>query len=122
MLRSLLAALNVRPEEQIQVVLMLAVGFFMGTFIATFSVTAESLFLSQLSNQLNNAFLFAGLLGIVSTLLFTFFQNKVKFSSLMIACMILIIMFVHDVYVLYRSAHRNIITRSSSPCIVSRGR
>jgi len=102
MLRSLLAALNVRPEEQIQVALMLAIGFFMGTFTATFSVTAESLFLSQLSDQLNSAFLFAGLLGIASTLLFTFFQNKVKFSSLTIACMILIIMFVTIVYVLYR--------------------
>jgi hypothetical protein len=81
---------------------MLAVGFFMGTFIATFSVTAESLFLSQLSEQLNNAFLFAGIFGIVSTLLFTFFQNRVKFSSLAISCMILIIISVTVVYVLYR--------------------
>src|ERR1041384_3830037 len=102
MLRSLLAALNVRPEEQIQVVLMLAVGFFMGTFIATFSVTAESLFLSQLSNQLNNAFLVAGILGIVSTGLFSFFQNKIKFSTLTIACMMLVIASVTTVYVLYR--------------------
>lgn len=102
MLRSLLSALNVRPEEQIQVVLMLAIGFFMGTFIATFSVTAESLFLSQISNQLNNAFLVAGILGIASTMLFSFFQNKVKFSSLTIACMLLIIASVTVVYVLYR--------------------
>lgn len=102
MLRSLLAALNVRPEEQFQVVLMLAIGFFMGTFIATFSVTAESLFLSQLSDQLNNAFLFAGILGIVSTGLFSFFQNKVKFSSLAISCMLLVIASVSIVYVLYR--------------------
>lgn len=102
MLRSLLAALNVRPEEQIQVVLMLATGFFMGTFIATFSVTAESLFLSQLSDQLNNAFLFAGILGIASTLLFSFFQNKIKFSTLTICCMVLIIASVTVVYVLYR--------------------
>jgi AAA family ATP:ADP antiporter len=102
MLRSLLAALNVRPEEQIQVVLMLTIGFFMGTFIATFSVTAESLFLSQLSNQLNSAFLVAGILGIASTTLFSFFQNKVKFSSLTIACMILVIASVTVVYVLYR--------------------
>jgi hypothetical protein len=102
MLRSLLSALNVRPEEQIQVFLMLAVGFFMGTFIATFSVTAESLFLSQISNQLNNAFLVAGILGIVSTGLFSIFQNRVKFSSLTIACMVLIIISVTVVYVLYR--------------------
>ena len=108
MLRSLLAALNVRPEEQIQVALMLAVGFCMGTFIATFSVTAESLFLSQLSDQLNNAFLFAGILGIASTLLFSFFQNKIKFSSLTISCMILIIMAVTLVYVLYRFGPREL--------------
>ncbi|HMJ68441.1 MAG TPA: hypothetical protein VK508_06085 [Cyclobacteriaceae bacterium] len=102
MLRSLLSALNVRPEEQIQVVLMLAVGFFMGTFIATFSVTAESLFLSQISDQLTDAFLVAGILGIVSTMLFSFFQNKVKFSSLTIACMVLIVASVTVVYLLYR--------------------
>lgn len=87
---------------------MLAIGFFMGTFIATFSVTAESLFLSQLSDQLNNAFLFAGLLGIVSTLLFSFFQNKVKFTSLSIACMLLVIAFVTLVYVLYRFGPQNV--------------
>ncbi|HZY78870.1 MAG TPA: hypothetical protein VFE50_05060 [Cyclobacteriaceae bacterium] len=108
MLRSLLSALNVRPEEQIQVVLMLAIGFFMGTFIATFSVTAESLFLSQISNQLNNAFLVAGILGIVSTGLFSFFQNKVKFSSLTIACMLLIIASVTVVYILYRFGPKDV--------------
>jgi AAA family ATP:ADP antiporter len=102
MLRVLLGALNVRPEEERQVALMLAIGFFIGTFVATFSVTADSLFLSQMSDQLNNAFLFAGLLGIVSTFLFTFFQNHVKFSNLAISCMILVIAAVTIVYVLYR--------------------
>ncbi len=108
MLRSLLAALNVRPEEQRQVALMLAVGFFMGTFIATFSVTAESLFLSQLSDQLNNAFLVAGVLGIVSTVLFSFFQNKIRFSSLVISCMVLVIAAVSLVYGLYRFGPENV--------------
>jgi AAA family ATP:ADP antiporter len=102
MLRSLLSALNVRPEEQMQVALMLTMGFFMGTFIATFSVTADSLFLSQLSDQLNNAFLFAGILGIACTGLFSFFQNKIKFSSLTIACMLLVVASVTVVYALYR--------------------
>jgi AAA family ATP:ADP antiporter len=102
MLRRLLAALNVKPEEEVQVALMLANGFFTGTFIATFSVTADSLFLTQLSDQLNNAFLVAGILGIVATLLFSFFQNIVKFSNLAISCMILVIASVTLVYVLYR--------------------
>src|SRR5688572_17986030 len=102
MLRVLLSALNLKTEEQIQVALMLVIGFFMGTFIATFSVTADSLFLSQLSDQLNNAFLFAGILGIVSTLLFSFFQTIVKFTKLAIVSMILVIASVTLVYVLYR--------------------
>src|SRR5678810_1094342 len=102
MLRALLGALNVKPEEEVQVALMLANGFFTGTFIATFSVTADSLFLTQLSDQLNNAFLVAGILGIVATLLFSFFQNVVKFSNLAISCMILVIASVTLVYVVYR--------------------
>lgn len=102
MLRVLLGALNVKPEEQLQVALMLATGFFIGTFVATFSVTADSLFLTQLSDQLNNAFLFAGILGIVSTLLFTYFQNIVKFNNLAISCLILVIASVTIVYILYR--------------------
>jgi AAA family ATP:ADP antiporter len=102
MLRVLLGALNVKPEEEVQVALMLATGFFTGTFIATFSVTADSLFLSQLSDQLNNAFLFAGILGIATTMMFSFFQNIVKFTNLAISSMILIIASVTIVYVFYR--------------------
>ena len=64
MFKSLLANLNAKPQEQVQIALMLATGFFMGIFIATYTVTAESLFLSQLSHQLNKAFLFSGVLGI----------------------------------------------------------
>jgi AAA family ATP:ADP antiporter len=102
MLRLLLGALNVKPEEEVQVALMLAMGFFTGTFVATFSVTADSLFLSQLSDQLNNAFLVAGILGIVTTLLFSFFQNVIKFTNLAISCMVLVMASVTAVYVAYR--------------------
>jgi hypothetical protein len=46
--------------------LMLCTGFFMGVFIATYQVTADSLFLNRLGGQLDRAFLVAGLLGIVT--------------------------------------------------------
>ena len=82
MVRSLLNYLNVRPEEQLQVILMLGAGFFMGIFFATYSVVAESLFLSTLGNQLNKAFLVSGFLGIVATVVFSFVQNRIKFSNL----------------------------------------
>ena len=97
-----MANLKAKPQEQVQINLMLATGFFMGTFIATYTVTAESLFLNQLSNQLNKAFLFSGILGIVSTVLFSFFQARVKFSSLVISSLVLIIGFVTTVYILYK--------------------
>lgn len=82
MIQSLLDFLNVRPEERVQVLLMLGAGFFMGIFFATYSVVAESLFLNTLGNELNKAFLVSGLLGIVATVLFSYVQNKIKFSNL----------------------------------------
>ena len=74
----ILAALNVKEDEEAQVILMLSMGFFMGIFVATYQVTAESLFLNQLGNQLDKAFLVSGILGIGSTALFSVLQNRIK--------------------------------------------
>ncbi len=82
MFQSLLDFLNVREEERVQVLLMLGAGFFMGIFFATYTVVAESLFLNTLGSELNRAFLVSGALGIVATVLFSFVQNKIKFSNL----------------------------------------
>jgi len=82
MLTKLLEYLNVREEERDQVLLMLGAGFFMGIFLATYTVVAESLFLNTLGDQLNKAFLISGAFGIVTTLLFSFAQNHIKFSNL----------------------------------------
>ena len=43
----------------------------MGVFIATYQVTADSLFLNRLGDQLDKAFLVAGALGILTTALFS---------------------------------------------------
>lgn len=69
---------------------MLAIGFFMGVFIATYQVTVDSLFLNRIGHQLNKAFLAAGALGIVSTALFSFFQGRIKFSTLSLGSILLI--------------------------------
>jgi ATP:ADP antiporter, AAA family len=82
--------LNVKPEEQVQVTLMLVMGFFIGIFVATYQVTSESLFLNALSGEINKAFFISGGLGIAFTLLFSFFQNRVRFVALTVASMILI--------------------------------
>lgn len=100
-MKSVLTALNVKPEEQLQVGLMLGTGFFMGIFIATYTVTAESLFLNQLSDQLDRAFLASGIFGVVSTAIFSFLQNRIKFSTLTTMSILMIVFFTSAVYYLY---------------------
>lgn len=101
MLTKLLEYLNVRKEERAQVLLMLGAGFFMGTFLATYSVVAESLFLNTLGDLLNQAFLYSGALGIVTTVIFSFAQNRIRFSWLTTASMTLIVLFTTFFYVGY---------------------
>lgn len=79
---------------------MLATGFFMGVFIATYQVTADSLFLNRLGEQLNRAFLIAGALGIITTGLFSFFQNWVKFTTLSLVSVLLLFAFTLGAYLL----------------------
>jgi ATP:ADP antiporter, AAA family len=106
--RNALAFLGVKPEEQSQVWLMLATGFFIGIFIATYQVTAESLFLNKLSDQLDRAFLISGVLGIVSTIAFTFFQNRLKFITLTISSIALIIIATFSIYYFYHFADEGV--------------
>ncbi len=101
MFKSLLDFLNVRPEERLQVMLMLGAGFFMGIFFATYSVVAESLFLNTLGNELNKAFLVSGLLGIVVTLFFSFMQNRIKFSNLSTSSILLVVAITAFFYIGY---------------------
>lgn len=98
---NVLGFLGVKPEEQLQVFLMLGTGFFIGIFLATYQVTAESLFLNKLSDQLNKAFLFSGVLGIITTALFSFFQNRIRFIILSILSISLIIVSTLGLYYFY---------------------
>ncbi len=81
--------------------LMLGAGFFMGIFFATYSVVAESLFLSTLGNELNKAFLVSGFLGIVATIVFSFVQNRIKFSNLTTAAILLVVLLTGFFYIGY---------------------
>jgi len=98
---NVLSFLGVKPEEQLQVFLMLGTGFFIGIFLATYQVTAESLFLNKLSDQLDKAFLVSGLLGILTTAIFSFFQNRIRFMVLSILSMVIIIATTFSLYYFY---------------------
>ncbi len=101
MLDKLFEYLNVREEERTQVWLMLGAGFFMGIYLATYSVVAESLFLNTLGNQLNQAFFYSGIFGIVATSIFSFVQTRIKFSNLTSATITLIVLLTATFYVGY---------------------
>lgn len=95
-----IGALQIKSEEQKQIWLMLTTGFFMGVFIATYQVTADSLFLNRMAHQLNKAFLMAGAFGILSTALFSFFQNWIKFTTLALVSVLFIFAFTLSAYLL----------------------
>lgn len=92
--------LRVKTLEQRQVVLMLTTGFFMGVFIATYQITADSIFLNRLGDYLDKAFLAAGILGIATTFLFASLQNVLRFSVLTQISVALIFFFTVAVYIL----------------------
>lgn len=77
---------------------MLCTGFFMGVFLATYQVTADSLFLNRMGDQLDEAFLIAGALGIFTTAAFSAFQNWLKFTSLALGTVALIFVFTLSAY------------------------
>ena len=108
MLQSILTALNIKYEERIPVFLMLGAGFFMGIFIATYQVTAESLFINKLSDQLDKAFLISGVLGIISTLLFSYLQNRIKFTTLTISSVLAIVFLSSGIYFLYHESNETL--------------
>jgi AAA family ATP:ADP antiporter len=96
------AAFEVKSQEQKQIVLMLCTGFFMGVFIATYQVTADSMFLTRMGAHLDKAFLVAGALGMITTALFSFFQGRLRFTSIALASIVLILVFTLSVFWLLR--------------------
>jgi ATP:ADP antiporter, AAA family len=100
MAESLVGSIQVKSQEQKQIVLMLATGFFMGVFIATYQVTADSLFLNRLGDQLNKAFLIAGALGIITTGTFSLLQNWLRFTTLSLISVFGLFAFTFGAYLL----------------------
>ena len=98
MLRALYLALHVRPSEEKQVVLLLAKGFFMGVFITTFQVVAETLFMNRLGLYLREAILISGAAGILATYLFAKLQERIKFSSLVLGTQAIIFLITVSCY------------------------
>ena len=98
MVNRFFGAFQLQTQEQKQIILMLCTGFFMGVFMATYQVTADSLFLNRMGDQLDKAFLVAGALGMLTTAIFSMFQNCLKFTSLALGSVGLIFLFTLSAY------------------------
>lgn len=94
------SSLTQNVRQQTQIVLMLATGFFMGVFIATYQVTADSLFLNRLGQYLDVAFLISGALGIVLSGIFIWLQNTVRFSVLTTLVTLSVFLFTVAIYII----------------------
>ena len=86
MFKKLLKIIGTQPGEEKMVTLLLSHGFFMGIFIATYQLSAETLFtgVPEFNARLDEAFLTQGFLGVITTFLFAYFQNRMKFSNLIL--------------------------------------
>lgn len=95
MLQSFLAFLGGKPGEEKTMLLLLGKGFFMGVFLATYQVGAETLFIATLGEEyLDKAFFIAGALGIITTALFVYIQKRSNFSTLVASNSLLIFIFI----------------------------
>ena len=109
MLKALFLALNIRPDEEKQVLLLLGKGFFMGVFIATYKIAAETIFLNELGDVLlREAIFVSGILGVATTALFAYFQNKLSFANLAINNLGIIALFSLGIYFALNEASQEI--------------
>lgn len=95
MLQSFLSFLGGEPGEEKRILLLLGKGVFMGFFLASYQVGAETLFLNTVGSEyLDKAFFIAGGLGILSAGIYVQLQKKINFSSLVISNTLIIFLFV----------------------------
>ena len=102
MLKALFLALNVRQEEEKQVLLLLGKGFFMGIFLATYQVSAETLFLNRLEEYLKEAIMVSGFLGIIITFLFAVLQTRIPFAKLALGNIIGVFIFTAGIFATFK--------------------
>ncbi|MFY0628563.1 MAG: HEAT repeat domain-containing protein [Reichenbachiella sp.] len=95
MLQSFLAFLGGEPGEEKPMLLLLAKGFFMGVFLASYQVGADTLFVYALADEyLAEAFFVRGFLGVFTTAMYVFVQKRANFSTLVISNTFIIFVFI----------------------------
>ncbi len=84
--------LAVEHGELKPVLLLLFFSFFLGISVVTYDIGSSTMFLEFYEqDRISEAFLLSGLLGVVSTLIFAYFQKRIPFSMLARITLILIL-------------------------------
>ena len=84
-MKKLTRALNIEQGEENQVLLILIQSFFIGTFMATFDVTANALFFTAFEGKdLGQAYAFSAVVGMVFTYIYIKLQSNISFTKLAI--------------------------------------
>lgn len=83
---------SIEEGETGRVWLLLVMSFFMGAFLATFSVAAQTLFLSHFDGKedLPRAFVISGLFGLFATIVYNFLQTRIPFRLLAIMSLLIV--------------------------------
>jgi len=103
MFKLIYKALNVKPEEHLAVLLLLGFGFFMGVFFATFQISAETLFITELGEAFVSTGIFAaGLAGVITTGVFVFLQNKLRYSVLSFLNLTVLFLITIGLYIAFK--------------------
>ncbi|MDA0194338.1 MAG: hypothetical protein O2887_04625 [Bacteroidetes bacterium] len=102
LVKGFLKFLGGEEGEDKAMLLLLGQGFFMGVFIATYQVGAETLFISELGDELlSESFFAAGIMGVITTVIFVWFQRFIRFSILAISTSFIILVFVVGLRIAY---------------------
>ena len=103
MFKIVYVALNVRPEEQSRVLLLLGYGFFMGVFLATFQLSAETLLITRLGEAYISRGIFAaGLMGVLSTAVYAFLQHRMRYGLFTLLNHVVIFFITSGFYLLFK--------------------
>lgn len=96
LLMKLYDALNIRKDESLAVMLFVLQSFFLGTFLGTFDVGANTLFLQVFDEtMIPKAIVISGLTGILLTSLYSYFQSRIVFSRLAVANLFMVFVFTY---------------------------
>lgn len=75
--------LKIEADERRSVVLIMLLSFFLGVFNGTFYIGSHSQFLDTFGKEeIANAYVISGVVGIVMTFIYAFFQARISFSAL----------------------------------------